>query len=310
MAMLQRDPPLKHDKVEEDLPATLRVRDVTVTYANGHTAIRGASFEIGASTICALVGVNGSGKSTLFKAIMGFVEPSAGEVRIGGLPVHEALRRGAVAYVPQSEEVDWDFPVLVEDVVLMGRYGHMGFLRIAGREDKRMVDEALERVGLSAYRRRQIGELSGGQRKRVFLARALAQNARIILLDEPFTGIDVRTEGAIITLLRELRATGRTMLVSTHNLGSVPDFCDHVVLVKGTVLAAGPTATTFTQANLARAFGGVLRHFRLEGTALHDDKDARTLTVLTDDERPLVFYGERGTKDEPLPRPADGDKAE
>lgn len=297
-------------KIADDtLVATLSVRDLTVTYANGHTALTAASFEIGASTICALVGVNGSGKSTLFKAIMGFVEPRAGQVRISGLTVKEALKRGAVAYVPQSEEVDWDFPVLVEDVVLMGRYGHMGFLRIPSRVDKDMVDEALERVGLTAYRKRQIGELSGGQRKRVFLARALAQDAPIILLDEPFTGIDVQTEGAIIALLRELKATGRTMLVSTHNLGSVPDFCDEVVLVKGTVIAAGPTTTTFTQANLERAFGGVLRHFRLEGSALHDDNDARAVTVLTDDERPLVFYGKQGTSEEPLARPEDAKKA-
>lgn len=291
------------------MAASLSVNGVTVSYANGHTALRTASFEVGPSTICALVGVNGSGKSTLFKAIMGFVEPSAGLVRICGMPVTEALKRGAIAYVPQSEDIDWDFPVLVEDVVLMGRYGHMGFLRIAGSEDKRMVDQAIERVGLTDYRRRQIGELSGGQRKRVFLARALAQNAPIILLDEPFTGIDVKTEAAIIALLRELKADGRLMLVSTHNLGSVPDFCDEVVLVKGTVIAAGPTATTFTQANLERAFGGVLRHFRLEGSALHDDKDSRTLTVLTDDERPVVFYGDRSAPDEPLQQSAKADKA-
>lgn len=293
---------------DQGLTASLSVRDVTVTYANGHTALKAASFDIGPSTICALVGVNGSGKSTLFKAVMGFVEPASGEVRISGLSVKEALKRGAVAYVPQSEEVDWDFPVLVEDVVLMGRYGHMGFLRIPGREDKRMVDDALQRVGLSEYRKRQIGELSGGQRKRVFLARALAQDAPIILLDEPFTGIDVKTEGAIVTLLRELKAAGRSMLVSTHNLGSVPDFCDEVVLVKGTVIAAGPMATTFTQANLEHAFGGVLRHFRLEGSALHDDNDARAVTVLTDDERPLVFYGKMGIG-EPLARGEDEKKA-
>jgi manganese/iron transport system ATP-binding protein len=194
--------------------------------------------------------------------------------------------------------------------VLMGRYGHMGFLRIASREDKRMVDVALERVGLTDYRKRQIGELSGGQRKRVFLARALAQDARIILLDEPFTGIDVKTEGAIIALLRELKDAGRTMLVSTHNLGSVPDFCDEVVLVRNALIAAGPTATTFTQANLELAFGGVLRHFRLEGSALHDDKDARTLTVLTDDERPVVFYGDQGAKDAPAQQPTEPDKAD
>jgi manganese/iron transport system ATP-binding protein len=155
---------------------------------------------------------------------------------------------------------------------------------------------------MTAYRERQIGELSGGQRKRVFLARALAQEGLIILLDEPFTGVDVQTEGAIIDLLRELKSQGHLMLVSTHNLGSVPDFCDQVVLVLRTVLAAGPTATTFTQANLEHAFGGVLRHFRLEGHALHQDDDRRSVTVLTDDERPVIFYGSRSERDEPLQR--------
>ena len=130
----------------------------------------------------------------------------------------------------------------------------------------------------------------------MFLARSLAQEGRIILLDEPFTGVDVKTEGAIIGLLRELRAAGQLMLVSTHNLGSVPDFCDRVVLINKTVLAAGPTAEVFTQANLERAFGGVLRHFNLGGTALHDDADSRRLTVLTDDERPLVFYGDESKR--------------
>ncbi len=156
--------------------------------------MRDASFELDPGTICALVGVNGSGKSTIFKAIMGFVKPSAGTVRLCGLPVDEALKKNIVAYVPQSEDVDWNFPVLVETVVMMGRYGHMNFLRMPSRADRYKVDEALERVGMSAYRHRQIGELSGGQKKRVFLARSLAQEGRIILLDEPFTGIDVKTE--------------------------------------------------------------------------------------------------------------------
>lgn len=273
---------------------SISVRDVTVTYNNGHTAIRDATIELGPGTICALVGVNGSGKSTLFKAVMGFVRPSRGEVRISGLPVAQALKQNTVAYVPQSEDVDWNFPVLVQDVVTMGRYGHMNFLRMPTRIDRRKVDQALERVGMSAYRTRQIGELSGGQKKRVFLARALAQEGRIILLDEPFTGVDVQTEGAIIDLLRELRAAGHLMLVSTHNLGSVPEFCDQVVLINKTVLAAGPTAEVFTQANLERAFGGVLRHFSLGGPALHADEDARGLTVITDDERPFVLYGAVG----------------
>jgi manganese/iron transport system ATP-binding protein len=278
------------------LGASIAVRDLTVTYNNGFTAVQNATFSLDPGTICALVGVNGSGKSTIFKAIMGFVRPSAGEVRLCGRPVAEALKRNIVAYVPQSEEVDWNFPVLVEDVVMMGRYGHMNFLRMPSRADRYKVDEALERVGMTAYRTRQIGELSGGQKKRVFLARSLAQEGRIILLDEPFTGVDVKTEGAIVGLLRELRASGHLMLVSTHNLGSVPDFCDQVVLINKTVLAAGPTAQVFTQANLERAFGGVLRHFNLGGAALHDDADSRRLTVLTDDERPLVFYGNEGKR--------------
>ena len=282
--------------------ASLTVRDVTVTYPNGMMALQDASFELGPGTICGLVGVNGSGKSTLFKAIMGFVTPSSGEVRIAGLPEREALKRGTVAYVPQSEEVDWNFPVLVEDVVMMGRYGYMNFLRIPSALDKRKVDEALERVGMTAFRYRQIGELSGGQKKRVFLARALAQEGKVILLDEPFTGVDVKTETAIVDLLRQLRASGHVMLVSTHNLGSVPDFCDNVVLLNRVVLAAGPTARTFTQKNLERAFGGVLRRFRLEGGELHDDDDRRGVTVLTDDERPVVFYGDRRSESEPLRR--------
>lgn len=283
--------------------ASLDVDGVTVAYPNGTLALENASFHLGPGLIAGLVGVNGAGKSTLFKAIMGFVAPSAGEVRIAGLRAREAQKRSLVAYVPQSEEVDWSFPVLVEDVVTMGRYGHMGFLRIASREDRRKVDEALERVGMSSFRKRQIGELSGGQRKRVFLARALAQEGLVMLLDEPFTGVDVATEQAIVALMRELRGEGHLMLVSTHNLGSVPDYCDEVVLVRRTVLAAGPMATTFTQANLEKAFGGVLRQFRIEGAALHDDDDRRSVTVLTDDERPVVFYGAQKASDQPLPRP-------
>jgi manganese/iron transport system ATP-binding protein len=161
---------------------------------------------------------------------------------------------------------------------------------------------------MSKYRTRQIGELSGGQKKRVFLARALAQEGRIILLDEPFTGIDVTTEAAIIDLLRELRDAGHLILVSTHNLGSVPDFCDQVVLLDRTVLAAGPTAETFTQENLERTFGGVLRNFELSGHALHEDDDARSLNVITDDERPLVFYGVKKSKEKDEKRDRDGAK--
>ncbi len=271
----------------------LSAQDVTVTYRNGHTALWNANFELPCGTVTALVGVNGAGKSTLFKAIMGFVPAAKGIIRILDLGVKEALSKNLVAYVPQSEEVDWAFPVLVEDVVMMGRYGHMGFLRYPKKSDHDAVNEALRRVSMQDFRTRQIGELSGGQRKRVFLARSLAQDGQVILLDEPFTGVDVKTEEQIIDLLRELRDEGRVMLVSTHNLGSVPEFCDRTVLVKGTVLAHGPTETTFTRENLENAFGGVLRHFTLGGEALHDDRDARTITIFTDDERPLVQYGDK-----------------
>lgn len=273
----------------------LTVDDVTVTYRNGHTALKNASFSIPRGTITALVGVNGAGKSTIFKAIMGFVPLAAGSVSIFDLPARDALKRNLVAYVPQAEEVDWSFPVLVEDVVMMGRYGHMNFFRIPSKRDHQMVDEALARVGMVDYRKRQIGELSGGQKKRVFLARALAQEGQVILLDEPFTGVDVNTEEQIVTLLKALRDEGRIMLVSTHNLGSVPDFCDRAVFVKGTVIASGTTEDTFNEENLQKAFGGSLRHFILGGTDLHDDADPRHLKVITDDERPFVIYGKNGT---------------
>lgn len=269
----------------------LSVRDATVTYRNGHTALKDASFTIPTGTITALVGINGSGKSTLFKAIMGFVRLARGEISVLGLAVPQALKRNLVAYVPQSEDVDWNFPVLVEDVVMMGRYGHMGMMRRAKRADYEAVNAALERVNMNEFRSRQIGELSGGQKKRVFLARALAQNARVILLDEPFTGVDVKTEEAIIHLLRGLRDEGRVMLVSTHNLGSVPEFCDRSVLLNRTVLASGLTRDVFTQANLEKTFGGVLRHF-----VLNNADGAGAVGVLSDDERPFVLYDDSRKK--------------
>ncbi|MGF7159133.1 manganese/iron transport system ATP-binding protein [Rhodoligotrophos appendicifer] len=274
--------------IDREAEQGLCVRDVTVTYRNGHTALRNASFEIPTGTITALVGVNGSGKSTLFKAIMGFVKASKGSISILGRPVREALRQSIVAYVPQSEDVDWNFPVSVEDVVMMGRYGRMNFMRIAKASDHAAVAAALARVGMSDYRSRQIGELSGGQKKRVFLARALAQEGRVILLDEPFTGVDVNTEEAIIRLLGSLRDEGRVMLVSTHNLGSVPDFCDRTVLLKGTVIDYGLTADVFTRENLEKTFGGVLRHFTLDEAVAGQP---RAVGVITDDERPFVVFG-------------------
>ncbi len=282
----------------------IEVNDITVTYRNGHTALYNASFTLPQGAITALVGVNGSGKSTLFKSIMGFVGVSKGSVKILGMPVKRALKQNLVAYVPQSEEIDWNFPVLVEDVVMMGRYGHMNIFRRPKAIDHNEVEQALLRVNMLDYRHRQIGELSGGQKKRVFLARALAQKSEVILLDEPFTGVDVQTEEQIMGLLRVLRSEGKVILVSTHNLGSVPEFCDRTVLINKTVLAAGETSTVFTQDNLQKAFGGVLRHFILASKELHRDEDNRQVTVLSDHERPVVLYGENNQQSmTPLTQP-------
>ncbi|MBH9995303.1 manganese/iron ABC transporter ATP-binding protein [Bartonella sp. M0176] len=257
---------------------------ITVTYRNGHTALRDSSFETPTGSITALVGINGSGKSTLFKAIMGFVRLSRGNITIFDMPVRNALKKNLVAYVPQAEDVDWNFPVLVEDVVMMGRYGHMNFLRQPKDVDYAAVTDALQRVNMLPFRKRQIGELSGGQKKRVFLARAIAQEAKVILLDEPFTGVDVKTEDQIIALLKEMRKSGAVMLVSTHNLGSVPEFCDRTVLIKGTVLGYGPTSEIFTEENLTKTFGGALRH-----QVVTPQQTSAGVDIVSDDEDPLVL---------------------
>lgn len=271
---------------------SLLVEGLSVIYSNGHKALDNASFSIPRQSITALVGINGSGKSTLFKAIMGFVKSSGGRIELFGESVKDALKANLVAYVPQNEEIDWDFPVLVKDVVMMGRYGHMGFLKIPNDNDYEIVKDSLKKVGMLELENRQISELSGGQRKRVFLARALAQQSEIILMDEPFTGIDVNTEEEIMELLREMKAEGKVMLISTHNLGSVPEFCDRTILLNKTVLAEGETTKVFTQENLTNAFEGVLRRYVLSANELHNDDDQREVVVLSDDERPVVIYGD------------------
>ncbi|MBD2655539.1 metal ABC transporter ATP-binding protein [Synechocystis sp. FACHB-383] len=244
------------------MPTTLprldiSVDGVSVTYNNARLALYNATCTVEPGTITALVGPNGSGKSTLFKSIMGFLQPSQGRVRIGGFPVQKAQKQQLMAYVPQADEVDWNFPVSVFDVVMMGRYGHMNVLRIPSPKDRRLVMESLERVGMVKYRDRQIGELSGGQKKRAFLARALAQEGKVILLDEPFTGVDVKTEKGMIDLLMQLRDEGHTILISTHDLASISTFCDHTILLNRTILAQGKTEETFTKENLELTFGGL-----------------------------------------------------
>ena len=242
----------------------IEVDNITVDY-NGFVALRDASLKVPRGRLCALIGTNGAGKSTLFKAIMGFLTPSGGRVRIEGGSVEAAQKSGRLAYMPQAEEVDWNFPVSVRDVAMMGRYGHMNLLRTPRAADKEAVTQSIARAGMAEFGHRQIGELSGGQRKRAFLARALAQNAQIMLLDEPFTGIDAKTEEAIIQLLRELRDEGRTIIICTHDLASIESFCDDVALINKTVLAYGPIETTFTPENIARTYGGVFNHLVFAG---------------------------------------------
>ena len=267
---------------------SLAVEHVSVTYPNGHQAIRDVSFTLQGRTVCALVGVNGSGKSTLFNTIMGIIRPQSGSVRVNGLPVAQAMRQNGIAYVPQSENIDWHFPILVKDVVMLGRYGHMGMLRRPRAADREAVAAALERLGIADLAERQIGALSGGQKKRVFLARALAQQSRIILLDEPFTGVDAKTEFAVMELLKNLRDEGYLMLVSTHNLGAVPQYCNEVVLINRELIAHGDIAEIYTVDNLERAFGSVLKNIGL-------GEVAPQVRIVSDDEHPAVFVDDRSS---------------
>ncbi len=246
---------------------SIDVENVTVAY-HGKVALHGATVQLKAGSICGLVGMNGSGKSTLFKAIMGFVKPTTGRVLISGLPIRMVQKNNLVAYVPQSEEVDWNFPVSVHDVVIMGRYGYMNILRIPSVKDKRVVRESLERVEMWSMRDRQIGELSGGQKKRAFFARALAQQGTVLLLDEPFAGVDITTEKTMIDLLLELREQGQTILISTHDLASITTFCNQVILINRTILAYGNTSEVFTEENLSRTFGGSLGDLKLSKSRL------------------------------------------
>lgn len=232
----------------------LQVDSVTVRYGPV-LALSDASLKLGRGRVCGLIGMNGSGKSTLLKTIMGVVRPDRGSVRIYGGDPRAARRRGAVGYMPQSENVDWAFPVSVREVVMTGRYGHMGPTRRARAADRDAVDQAIEQVELTDFQHRQIGQLSGGQRKRAFLARCIAQGADLLLLDEPFAGVDKRSEATISRLLRRLADDGASVLVSTHDLHALPDLADEAVLLMRTVLMHDDPATVLQPANLARAFG-------------------------------------------------------
>ncbi len=244
--------------------APLWVNDLTVAY-HRKPVLWDIDLSLPEGKLIAVVGPNGAGKSTLIKAILGLVPRASGAVSIYGKP-YEAQRH-LVGYVPQRESVDWDFPVNAEDVVAMGIYRQIGWLKPVTRRHRQKALEELEKVGMAAYAKRQISQLSGGQQQRVFLARALAQDAKLYFMDEPFAGVDVATEKAIIALLKELKSAGKTCVVVHHDLQTVPSYFDHVVLLNMRIVDAGPIDRVFTEENLKKTYGGKLT---LLSQALHE----------------------------------------
>jgi manganese/zinc/iron transport system ATP- binding protein len=230
----------------------IEVEDLTVAYGDS-PALWDVDVTVPTSTLMAVVGPNGAGKTTLIRSILGLVKPAAGDVRVFGRPYAE--QRRLVAYVPQRGSVDWDFPTNVLDVVTMGRYGALGWLRRPGGAEREAALAALRQVGMEGYARRQISQLSGGQQQRVFLARALVQDAQVYLMDEPFQGVDATTERAIVRLLQELRGQGRTVVAVHHDLQTVPEYFDAVTLLNVRRIASGPVSEVFTEENLRLAYG-------------------------------------------------------
>jgi manganese/zinc/iron transport system ATP- binding protein len=234
-------------------PPAIEVTDLTVAY-HEKPVLWDVDLAVPAGVLMAIVGPNGAGKTTLIKAILGLMQPAAGQVLIHGRPYTQ--QRQIVGYVPQRGSVDWDFPTTVLDVVMMGRYGALGWLRRPGRHERTLALEALEKVGMHAFADRQISQLSGGQQQRVFLARALVQDAQLYFMDEPFQGVDATTERAIVILLQSLRAAGKTVVVVHHDLQTVPEYFDWVTLLNVRRIASGPVAEVFTEHNLRLAYGG------------------------------------------------------
>lgn len=240
-------------RAEGKLP--LETHDLTVSYQKKR-ALYGVDLQIPQGKLVGIIGPNGAGKSTLIKAAMGILPVESGWIKIFGKPIKQALRR--VGYVPQRESVDWDFPVNALDVVLMGRYGHLGLLRWPRKRDREWAKACLERVRMADYANRQISQLSGGQQQRVFLARALAQESDLYFMDEPFVGVDAATEEAVIDILRELRNRGKTLIVVHHDLTTARSYFDTVVLLNMRVVAQGPVGETLTVENLSHVYGGRL----------------------------------------------------
>ena len=233
----------------------VEVHDLTVKYQE-KPVLWNIDFEVPSGKLVAIVGPNGAGKSTLIKSIMGILEPVSGYVKIFGQPLEEMRKQ--IAYVPQRESVDWNFPISVRELVMMGRYNHIGLFRRPGKEDRRIVAESLQQVGMESYANRQISQLSGGQQQRVFLARALAQRADIYFMDEPFSGVDAATESAILELLKTLRDNNKTVMVVHHDLHTVSQYFDWVMLLNLHLVAFGSIDKTLTEENLRKTYGGRL----------------------------------------------------
>jgi manganese/zinc/iron transport system ATP- binding protein len=231
----------------------LQVTDLTVAY-NEKPVLWDIDLDVPSGILMAIVGPNGAGKTTLIKTILGLLKPAAGNVWIYGRSYKN--QRHLVGYVPQRGSVDWDFPTSVLDVVMMGRYGELGWFRRPGAAEKQMATTALEKVGMVAFADRQISQLSGGQQQRVFLARALAQDAQVYFMDEPFQGVDATTERAIVSLLQALRQAGKTVIVVHHDLQTVPEYFDWVTLLNVRRIASGPVREVFTEENLRQTYGG------------------------------------------------------
>ncbi len=231
------------------------IHDMTVAY-HRRPVLWDIDLQIPEGKLVGIVGPNGAGKTTLIKAALGLVPLASGKVEIYGQSYNQ--QRQIVGYVPQRESVDWDFPVTVRDVVLMGTYGQLGWFRRPGRVEREIADRCLQQVDMAPLANRQIRQLSGGQQQRVFLARALAQAARLYFLDEPFAGVDAATETAIVELLHTLRSTGKTVLVVHHDLQTVREYFDYVILLNMRLIACGPVESTFTQENLQKTYGGRL----------------------------------------------------
>ncbi len=238
-----------------ETPVPLEIHDLTVAY-HKRPVLWGVDVEVSAGQLVGVIGPNGAGKSTLIKAAMGLLPVSSGWVKVFGQPVKDNLRR--VGYVPQRESVDWDFPVSVMDVVLMGRYGHLGLFKRPRKEDREVARECLEKVKMLPYADRQISNLSGGQQQRVFLARALAQESDLYFMDEPFAGVDAATEAAIVTILQELKDQGKTLLVVHHDLPTAKTYFDSLLLLNMRVVAFGPTEEVFNYDLLQSTYGGRL----------------------------------------------------